>query len=97
MELKKQKQQRKKKNKMKITLGTKDLEKIVKDYAHTNYPGKDIQVAITNKRNGVDVVIDLEEQEINETEDSCVPDFGWAQKEEVSRSIDGNQEEDIQL
>ena len=81
---------------MKITLGTKDLEKIVKDYAHTNYPGKDIQVAITNKRNGVDVVIDLEEQEIDETEDSCVPDFGWAQKEEVSRSIDGNQEEDTQ-
>lgn len=81
---------------MKITLGTKDLEKIVKDYAHTNYPGKDINVAITNKRNGVDVVIDLEEQEIDETEDSCVPDFGWAQKEEVSRSIDGNQEEDTQ-
>ena len=48
---------------MKITLGTKDLEKIVKDYAHTNYPGKDIQVAITNKRNGVEVVIDLEEPE----------------------------------
>ena len=81
---------------MKITLGTKDLEKIVKDYAHTNYPGKDINVAITNKRNGVEVVIDLEEQEIDETEDSCVPDFGWAQKEEVSRSIDGNQEEDTQ-
>ena len=58
---------------MKITLGTKDLEKIVKDYAHTNYPGKDINVAITNKRNGVDVVIDLEEPEASETEDSCEP------------------------
>ena len=81
---------------MKITLGTKDLEKIVKDYAHTNYPGKDINVAITNKRNGVEVVIDLEEPEASGTEDSCVPDFGWAQKEEVSRSIDGNQEEDTQ-
>ena len=81
---------------MKITLGTKDLEKIVKDYAHTNYPGKDINVAITNKRNGVDVVIDLEEPEVCETEDSCVPDFEWAQKEEVSRSIEGNQEEDTQ-
>ena len=81
---------------MKITLGTKDLEKIVKDYAHTNYPGKDINVAITNKRNGVEVVIDLEEPEASETEDSCVPDFGLAQKEEVSRSIDGNQEEDTQ-
>ena len=84
MELKKQKQQRKKKNKMKITLGTKDLEKIVKDYAHTNYPGKDIQVAITNKRNGVEVVIDLEEPEAYETEDYC----------ETEDSCEPNQEED---
>ena len=68
---------------MKITLGTKDLEKIVKDYAHTNYPGKDIQVAITNKRNGVEVVIDLEEPE---TEDPC-------EVEEVSRDADDIQEE----
>ena len=78
---------------MKITLGTKDLEKIVKDYAHTNYPGKDIQVAITNKRNGVEVVIDLEEQEASETEDSCGPNYPVASEEEVSRNIDDNQEE----
>lgn len=78
---------------MKITLGTKDLEKIVKDYAHTNYPGKDIQVAITNKRNGVEVVIDLEEPEICETEDSCEPDFGYQQKDEVSRDADDIKEE----
>ena len=78
---------------MKITLGTKDLEKIVKDYAHTNYPGKDIKVAITNKRNGVEVVIDLEEPEVDETEDSCVPDFELTQREEVSRDVDDNQEE----
>ena len=82
---------------MKITLGTKDLEKIVKDYAHTNYPGKDIQVAITNKRNGVEVVIDLEEPEANETEDSCGPNYPVACREEVSCEIDDNQEEDIQL
>lgn len=78
---------------MKITLGTKDLEKIVKDYAHTNYPGKDIQVAITNKRNGVEVVIDLEEPEVNQTEDVCEADFELAQKEEVSKAVDDNQEE----
>lgn len=93
MELKKQKQQRKKKNKMKITLGTKDLEKIVKDYAHTNYPGKDINVAITNKRNGVEVVIDLEEPEASETEDSCGPNYPIASREEVSRDSDETQEE----
>ena len=78
---------------MKITLGTKDLEKIVKDYAHTNYPGKDIQVAITNKRNGVEVVIDFEEPETSETEDSCEPNCPVASREEVSRNIDDNQEE----
>ena len=72
---------------MKITLGTKDLEKIVKDYAHTNYPGKDIQVAITNKRNGVEVVIDLQEPEVCECEDICMPDFGYEQKEEVIRDF----------
>lgn len=78
---------------MKITLGTKDLEKIVKDYAHTNYPGKDIQVAITNKRNGVEVVIDLEEPEVNQTEDVCEADFELAQKEEVIRDSDEAQQE----
>ncbi len=60
---------------MKITLGTKDLEKIVKDYAHTNYPGKDIQVAITNKRNGVEVVIDLQESEVCGCKDACAPNY----------------------
>ena len=78
---------------MKITLGTKDLEKIVKDYAHTNYPGKGIQVAITNKRNGVEVAIDLEEPEVCETEDSCEPNYPVTSEEEVSRNIDDNQEE----
>ena len=78
---------------MKITLGTKDLEKIVKDYAHTNYPGKGIQVAITNKRNGVEVAIDLEELEVCETEDSCEPNYPVTSEEEVSRNIDDNQEE----
>lgn len=78
---------------MKITLGTKDLEKIVKDYAHTNYPGKDINVAITNKRNGVEVVIDLQEPEVCECEDTCAADFEWAQKEEVSRDSDEAQQE----
>jgi hypothetical protein len=78
---------------MKITLGTKDLEKIVKDYAHTNYPGKDIQVAITNKRNGVEVVIDLEEPEFVEDKDSCGSNYPIASGEEVSRNIDDNQKE----
>ena len=78
---------------MKITLGTKDLEKIVKDYAHTNYPGKGIQVAITNKRNGVEVLIDLEELEVCVTEYSCGPNYPIASREEVSRNIDDNQEE----
>ena len=76
---------------MKITLGTKDLEKIVKDYAHTNYPGKDIQVAITNKRNGVEVLIDLEELEVCETEDACEANYPVAS--ETEDSCEPNQEE----
>ena len=78
---------------MKITLGTKDLEKIVKDYANMNYPGKDIQVAITNKRNGVEVVIDLQEPEVCGCEDACAPDFGYEQKGEVIRDSDETQQE----
>ncbi len=78
---------------MKITLGTKDLEKIVKDYANMNYPGKDIQVAITNKRNGVEVVIDLQEPEVCGCEDACAPNYPVASAEDVNRSIDDNQEE----
>ncbi len=76
---------------MKITLGTKDLEKIVKDYAYTNYPGKDIQVAITNKRNGVEVVIDLQESEVYWREDSCEPNY--EEEEEVIRDSNETQEE----
>ena len=79
---------------MKITLGTKDLEKIVKDYAHTNYPGKDIQVAITNKRNGVEIIVDLEEPEISEIEDSYEQVTNMPDEEEVYENIDDNQEED---
>ena len=81
---------------MKITLSTKDLEKIVKDYAHTNYPGKGIQVAITNKRNGVEVAIDLEELEICETEDSCGPNYPVASKTE-DYCEPNYEEEDIKL
>ena len=94
MELKKQKQQRKKKNKMKITLSTKDLEKIVKDYASMNYPGKDINITITNKRNGVEIVVDLEEPEVGEIEDSHEQVTNMPDEEEVYENIDDNQEED---
>ena len=78
---------------MKITLGTKDLEKIVKDYANMNYPGKDINITITNKRNGVEVVIDLEEPEVCICEDTCAPDFEYEQKGEVIRDSDETQQE----
>ena len=94
MELKKQKQQRKKKNKMKITLSTKDLEKIVKDYARMSYPGKDINITITNKRNGVEIVVDLEEPEVSEIEDSYEQVTNMPDEEEVYENIADNQEED---
>lgn len=82
---------------MKITLGTKDLEKIVKDYANMNYPGKDIEVSITNKRNGVEIVIDLEEPEVWGYVDTCAPDFGYEQKGEIIRDSDETQQEGSDL
>ena len=79
---------------MKITLGTKDLEKIVKDYARMSYPGKDINITITNKRNGVEIVVDLEEPEVSEIEDSYEQVTNMPDEEEVYENIDDNQEED---
>ena len=79
---------------MKITLSTKDLEKIVKDYARMSYPGKDINITITNKRNGVEIVVDLEEPEVSEIEDSYEQVTNMPDEEEVYENIDDNQEED---
>ena len=58
---------------MKIILGNEEIKKIIKDYAYSAFPAKEPEVVITNKRNGVEISINLtdkkDECEIDWTED----------------------------
>ena len=60
---------------MKIILGNEEIIKIIKDYAYSEFPMKEPEVAITNKRNGVEISINLtdkkDESEIHWTQDYC--------------------------
>ena len=59
---------------MKIILGNEEIIKIIKDYAYSAFPIKEPEVVITNKRNGVEISINLSdrknESEIHWTQDS---------------------------
>ena len=44
---------------MKIILGNEEIKKIIKDYAYSEFPAKEPEVVITNKRNGVEISINL--------------------------------------
>ena len=44
---------------MKIILGNEEIIKIIKDYAYSEFPMKEPEVVITNKRNGVEISINL--------------------------------------
>ena len=57
---------------MKIILGNEEIIKIIKDYAYSEFPAKEPEVVITNKRNGVEISINLSEKK-NESR------FGYAQ------------------
>ena len=60
---------------MKIILGNEEIKKIIKDYAYSEFPTKEPEVVITNKRNGVEISINLSdrknESKIHWTQDSC--------------------------
>ena len=60
---------------MKIILGNEEIIKIIKDYAYSAFPIQEPEVVITNKRNGVEISINLtdkkDENEIHWTQDSC--------------------------
>ena len=60
---------------MKIILGNEEIIKIIKDYAYSAFPIKEPEVVITNKRNGVEISINLSdrknESKIHWTQDSC--------------------------
>ena len=46
---------------MKIILGNKEIKKIIESYAYSEFPSKEPEVVITNKRNGVEISINLSE------------------------------------
>ena len=47
---------------MKIILGNEEIKKIIKDYAYSEFPMKEPDVVITNKRNGVEISINLSDK-----------------------------------
>ena len=58
---------------MKIILGNEEIIKIIKGYAYSEFPAKEPEVVITNKRNGVEVSINLSDKK-NESRDGSVQD-----------------------
>lgn len=46
---------------MKIILGNEEIKKIIEGYAYSEFPTKEPEVVITNKRNGVEISINLTE------------------------------------
>ena len=58
---------------MKIILGNEEIKKIIEGYAYSEFPAKELEVVITNKRNGVEVSINLSDKK-NESRDDSVQD-----------------------
>ena len=47
---------------MKIILGNEEIKKIIEAYAYSEFPAKEPEVVITNKRNGVEISINLSDK-----------------------------------
>ena len=47
---------------MKIILGNEEIKKIIEGYAYSEFPTKEPEVVITNKRNGVEISINLSDK-----------------------------------
>ena len=58
---------------MKIILGNEEIIKIIEGYAYSEFPAKEPEVVITNKRNGVEISINLTDKE-NESKVSSSQD-----------------------
>ena len=60
---------------MKIILGNEEIKKIIEGYAYSEFPTKEPEVVITNKRNGVEISINLSdkknESKVCSSQDSC--------------------------
>ena len=69
---------------MKIILGNEEIIKIIKSYAYSEFPAKEPEVVITNKRNGVEVSINLSDKK-NESRDGSVQDTNESLSQEEDR------------
>ena len=47
---------------MKIILGNEEIKKIIESYAYSEFPTKEPEVMMTNKRNGVEISINLSDK-----------------------------------
>ena len=66
---------------MKIILGNEEIKKIIKDYAYSAFPAKEPEVVITNKRNGVEISINLSDKK-NESRDDSIQPYNESSSEE---------------
>ena len=69
---------------MKIILGNEEIKKIIKDYAYSAFPAKEPEVVITNKRNGVEISINLSDKKNESRDDSIQPSNESLSQEEDS-------------
>ena len=70
---------------MKIILGNEEIIKIIKNYAYSEFPAKEPEVVITNKRNGVEISINLSDKK-NESRDSSSQDTNESLSQEEDNS-----------
>ena len=69
---------------MKIILGNEEIKKIIEGYAYSEFPTKEPEVVITNKRNGVEISINLSDKK-NESRDDSVQPFSESLSQEEDR------------
>ena len=71
---------------MKIILGNEEIKKIIEGYAYSEFPTKEPEVVITNKRNGVEISINLSDKK-NESKSSSTQDSSqYLSQEELNNS-----------
>ena len=70
---------------MKIILGNEEIKKIIEGYAYSEFPTKEPEVVITNKRNGVEISINLSDRK-NESRDGYSQDTNESLSQEEDNS-----------
>ena len=70
---------------MKIILGNEEIKKIIEGYAYSEFPAKEPEVVITNKRNGVEISINLSDKK-NESKSSPAQDSNQSLSQEEDNS-----------